>query len=111
MFLDIPIPTGDVGDNNKNGVELIEAPVNQALNTAKTYTGLEKGKAYTYIAIQTGTRDCTVGSVTNGTYTEKDNQSSSSMSYSIGWIVPTDTSITVNMSSTSSGTIVKMLLG
>ena len=99
------------GGASSGGVELVEAPVSAALNTPKTYTNLEVGKTYTYFVFQSGSRDCAVASVTNGTYTEKEKQTSSSMSYSIGWIVPTSTSITVTMNSASSAGVFKVLFG
>lgn len=93
------------------GVELVEAPASAALNTPKTYTNLEIGKTYTYFVCQAGSRDCAVGSVTNGTFVEKEKSTSSSMSYSVTWITPTSTSITVTMNSASSGVVFKVLFG
>ena len=99
------------GGASSGGVDFVETPIAQAINTAKTYNNLEVGKTYTYFCIQSGSRDCGVGSVTNGTFTEKEKYASSSLSYSVYWIVPTSSSITITMSSSSSGVILKTLFG
>ena len=81
----------------------------QALNVDKTYTDLEIGKTYTYVCVVNATRDCRIGSVTGGNFYEEQYASASSGSYTVNWIVPTSTSITIHHSSSSSGGVMKML--
>ena len=99
------------GGGGSDGVNFVEAPVYQALNTGKTYSDLEIGKTYTYIVTISGSRDLAVSSVQGGTFTEKEKVQTSGLSYCLCWIVPSSTSITVNALSASSGGVTKMLLG
>lgn len=81
----------------------------KALNATQTYSGLTIGKTYTYFCGYNGTRACAVASVTGGTFTEKQNVTASSGSYSVTWIVPISSTITITQQSTSSGGVLKLL--